>query len=294
MKKTLLRSVVCMIVLCTIWSGAVFGADKQRVFDGAGLLTPSEISTLEEHAAQVSEAVGYDFVVVTTADTGGKTTTAYADDFYDQGGFGTGSEKSGALLLIDMQNRILYISTCGEVIDIMTDARIDAACDSIYNHLAVQEYAQGALTFLSEMQQYCELGVPQDQQRYDTETGEITPNPENPQQNAGTGETIYNEQQSAPTGSLIILSLIVGLAAGGISVAVVVSRYRGSIGKSTYPFRSKSTLNLQVNRETLVNRFVTTRHIPPPDNKNNGGGGGFSSTHTSSGGQTHGGGGRSF
>ena len=57
-----------------------------------------------------------------------------------EGGFGTGSDQSGILFLIDMDNRELYISTNGQMIRYMTDSRINDVLDDVYNYAADADY----------------------------------------------------------------------------------------------------------------------------------------------------------
>ncbi|MBP5793935.1 MAG: TPM domain-containing protein, partial [Spirochaetaceae bacterium] len=64
-------------------------------------------------------------VIVTTSDAQGKSAEAYADDFYDENDFGTGSGKDGVLFLIDMDNRKIHVSTSGSMIDYLEDWRIE-------------------------------------------------------------------------------------------------------------------------------------------------------------------------
>jgi len=62
-----------------------------------------------------------DVVIVITDNTQGKSSRDFADDFYDYNGYGIGTRKSGLLMLVNMQNREIWISTCGDAIDIFTD-----------------------------------------------------------------------------------------------------------------------------------------------------------------------------
>ena len=98
--------------------------DNQRVYDFAELLSDSERENIEEKISDASEQSGLDIVVLTVNQMFGKTDREMADDFYDNGQFGfelEGKEDSGILLLIDMENRQLYISTAGTGIDYVTD-----------------------------------------------------------------------------------------------------------------------------------------------------------------------------
>ena len=77
-------------------------ASYDHVVDQAGLLTSGERSKLDALLDSYIEKTRMDLVVVTTDDAGGKTAEEYADDFYDENGYGIGKDNSGALLLIDI------------------------------------------------------------------------------------------------------------------------------------------------------------------------------------------------
>ena len=72
-------------------------AAETRVFDQANLFSAAEKQELERQIATEREKMKLDLVVVTTNQAGGKSAEAYADDFYDQGGYGYGAKKSGVL-----------------------------------------------------------------------------------------------------------------------------------------------------------------------------------------------------
>ena len=53
-------------------------------------------------------------------------------DFYDNGGYGMGEDFSGMLILLDMNNRVMWLSTGGVMIDYITDAREESILDRAY------------------------------------------------------------------------------------------------------------------------------------------------------------------
>lgn len=77
-----------------------------RLADNAGLLTDSEQSQLLNKLDEISDRQQVDVVVVTTDSLKGKTPEAYADDFYDDNGYGYGADCDGVLLLVSIQKRI--------------------------------------------------------------------------------------------------------------------------------------------------------------------------------------------
>ena len=50
-----------------------------------------------------------DAVIVTSNNLNGKSQQDYADDYFDYNGYGVGEDKSGLLLLIDMDDRKVWI-----------------------------------------------------------------------------------------------------------------------------------------------------------------------------------------
>ncbi len=72
-------------------------AARGDVYDQAGLFNGIEADQLLGKAEELSEKWERDFVVVTASDTEGKSTREYADDFYDEKGYGTTGKNSGVL-----------------------------------------------------------------------------------------------------------------------------------------------------------------------------------------------------
>ena len=124
MKKKLTISLCTALLLCVLFSlPSVFAAGDQRVYDQAGLFTQAEVQELEESVAEHRKSTQMDIVIVTTDDAQGKTSQAYADDFYDYNGFGEGSDNTGVLLLIDMDN--------DDYIDLTDDEKLDVVAARI-------------------------------------------------------------------------------------------------------------------------------------------------------------------
>ena len=107
--------VLCMMLLLA--SGTVFAGQQGNVYDDGELLSETELSTLSESIDTFAEKSGWNVYALTTEDAGGKTSQAYADDFYDEMVPGT----DGLALLIDMDNREITVSTSGIAIRYLTD-----------------------------------------------------------------------------------------------------------------------------------------------------------------------------
>ncbi|MDD3193452.1 MAG: TPM domain-containing protein [Oscillospiraceae bacterium] len=278
----MIKRIFCLFVCLVVFSGSVLPAlaAQQRVYDEADLLTAQEEEALGESISQLREQAPLDLVVVTTTSTGGKDAQAYADDFFDEGGFGVGEENSGVLLLIDMGASEVAISTTGYGIQLLSDARIDLILDAVIEQLAVGESAQAAEAFIKRVGAYASQDVSQ------SGTG------------GQTGGQTTVQTAAKPWGRLwkalaeaIPVSLIVGALA--VWVTYLACGRSGKAVARPRSYRFYSSLQLARNEDRLIDKHVTTRLLPKNDPPAGGGFGG-SSTHRSSSGRSHGGGSRSF
>ena len=100
---------------------------------------------LSGQAQTLSEKMKMEAVIVTTEENS-DSAQVFADGFYTEGGFGTGSEPFGNLFLIDMDNRELYIRPTE--IRYMTDSRIEDVLDDVYGYASDADYYRAASAFL--------------------------------------------------------------------------------------------------------------------------------------------------
>ncbi|MDO5416081.1 MAG: TPM domain-containing protein, partial [Lachnospiraceae bacterium] len=91
---------------------------SSRVFDYAGLFDSEETALLEEKAGQMREDMKVEAVVLTVEDAGGRSAAETADRFYFENGFSDSFHENGLVMLIDMDNRELYLGTYGSMIRI--------------------------------------------------------------------------------------------------------------------------------------------------------------------------------
>jgi uncharacterized protein len=248
-------AILALMMICLLGL-PVYAAGGARVADLAGLLTEDEEARLAAAAQSLGERYQMDIVIVTASDTGGLSSEAYADDYFDYNGYGIGEARDGILFLINMSIREIWISTSGRAIHALTDARIDGILDDVYNSgLADGEYYQAAQAFLSS-----------------------------------TDNVLAGNRLTWPEG--LAGAAVSGLA-GLWFFAGTRNAYKGRRQNSIFDYHRNSLVNLGVVADDLTNSFVTSRALPrnPPSGSSFGGG---SSTHTSSSGRTHGGGGRRF
>lgn len=282
MMKKLRFSLLPAILLFTLAFSQTVLAVESYVMDDAGLFSYDDAEEILDEINELREETGMDYLVVTTDDTSGRSVQEYADDTYDASGAGTGEEYSGMLYLIDMDNREIYISTSGDMRLYLTDERIDTLLDYAYDEVSDGDYAGSAIAVLEHTGKYIAAGIEKDQHIYDSETG--------------TSEYYYDQKKGFPVIALVF-GLIAGLVAALSTFFGVKARYNLTHETYHYPLSEKSTLDLKVSDDRLVNKFVTHRRIPKNPPPSSGGGGsrsGRSTVHRSSSGRSHGGGGRRF
>lgn len=273
------KKLAALLCLCAGWLLAMqVSAEECLVYDHADLLSVQEEEYLENLAAERGEQWNMNFLVVTIDDAEGKSSMEYADDFYDAQ-FPEETEEDGVLYLIDMDNREIYLSPCGEAIRYLTDDRIECILDKAYEYVAEGDYYGTFVTFLEETEGYLMEGIPSDQYNYDVNTGEIDK---------------YQEPMRITIGEFLF-ALVAALIPAAITVGVIKAKYQLKFEDFHYDAYTDSEVQLSVKSDRLVNQFVTHRRIPKNNGSSGGSGGGSrSSVHRSSSGRSHGGGGRKF
>ncbi|NCA99968.1 MAG: TPM domain-containing protein [Clostridia bacterium] len=261
-----------IIVVTLLVTAAPLLAESRLVVDQAGLFSASEASALAGQAQSLGEAYGLELVIVTTDDAEGKSARVYADDFYDQNGYGVGADKSGILFLLDLDNREAYISTAGSGIRYLTDQRIEEILDAVFaSGLTDGDYVAASQAFLTATQDFLAQGIPTDQ---------------------FTVEEQGPNTLTAPEG-------LAGLAVSGVSglgfALLNKRRYKGFPRPGIFDYHRNSLVSMGIVADNLVNSRVTSRPLPKPQSTGGpGSGSGRSTVHRSGGGSFHGGGGRKF
>lgn len=239
------------------------------VVEEASLLNENELEEVSKQAKLLAQETGWDVVVASSNDARGMKAQALGEDYYQRYAKG----RDGIVCLIDMDNREIYLVTTGEAITYLTDGRIDSILDEAYEDVSDEEYGDCFLTMLEKTSRYYGKGVPDNQKIYNEDTGEV----------------IINRKL---TGMEILVTLILGLIAGGLVIAGINGAYRMKFQESYYDVYKSGHLELKHKEDRFVNQIVTHRHI---NRDNDGGSGGNTSTiHTGSDGQSYGGGGRGF
>jgi uncharacterized protein len=256
----------------------VYAQTTDFVIDEAGLLRSEQIDTLQEMAAELKEHYEIDAVILTVDSLGGTYAQDYADDYYDNAGYGD----DGVLFLLAMEEREWYISTSGSVIYTLTDYGIQKIGEGAVSYFADGLWFEGFAYFLNNLSYYLdalENGAPVD--GFADFSGDYY--------HGDQEEVVYYQEETSPN---FVLSLLCGLGAAGISIFVMRSAMntkRSQRGAGDY--LKKDSWNLYQHRDLFLYSNITKSRRQEESKSSSGGG---SSVHRSSGGRSHGGGGGKF
>lgn len=283
MKRIITLLLLLIFLLCL--SGPAHGSEASLdyVADYAGLLTDQEAAELDNWLREYRTELQLDIVIVTTYGTGGKGVQAYANDFYDRNGYGYGSSKTGILLLIDMESREWYMSTCGEAICIFTDYALDQLGQEILPWLSDGEYYRAFLAWVSALPSYVKA-----YQAASPVDGYVAPD----EYDSPYGEEIYYYDDHGGTSvKPFPIALVMGLVAALVTILVMRSQMNtAKLQKNAANYLKEGSFRLRRRSDMFLYSRVSRRAKP----KNNTSGGGGSSVHRSSGGVSHGGRGGRF
>ncbi len=139
-----------VIVFLLLVISLTLTASAGYVFDYENLLEAYEKEYLESELASISEEFFASVVIVTTPYIESGSSQAYADDFFDNGGFG----HDGILLLVSRNTRDWAISTSGSAIKIFDDDRLDVMEDEIVPYMSEMQFYEAFCSYAFLCRQY--------------------------------------------------------------------------------------------------------------------------------------------
>lgn len=283
MKQWKMRIHTALLMIClllvTAWQVCA-NEDTVRVYDYADLLTEEEEEELSRICLEKEDSLETELYILTTNDTGGKKTVDYTDDFGDEHAFGYDEPYGNYMILcIDMENRMVWLSTSGKAERYFTEERINALFDDIYPSLSAGEYYDTCYAYLESGEEYLSR---------EPVVNDITTDPEQYQDTI----YVYDEEEGILDFWYIRLGISVIIAAVAVGVMSLGASTKMTARGNTY---SKGDTRIHDRTDAFIRRTTTQRKIETSSSSgshsSSGGGGGH---HTSSGGHSHGGGGRSF
>lgn len=235
-----------------------------RLTDAAGLLSESEQAALISTLDEISEKHQVDVVVVTINSLGEMTAGECAEYFYDNFGYGFGSDKSGILLLISMEERDWYITSVGFGITSVNEAGRQYISDNMLGYLSDGYYAKAFEKFALCCDYLISL--------------------------AETGDPFdYDDFPKEPFG--VVKHLIIALIIGLVAAFIVTGSMKGKLKSVRHQtaagnYVKNDSMKVTESRDLFLYRQVSRTEKPSDDDS--------SDTHTSASGTTHSGGGGKF
>lgn len=221
------RSIPLLLTLLLLLAVCISAyAASPKVVDLAQLLTASEAAELEQLASSLSREYQTDVVILTVLTTDGKDAQAYADDYFDDHGYGIGASRSGILLLLVMDTRDWVISTSGDAMRLLSQRDCDEIFSYAADDISAARYGEGFARYLSALAR--SLSEPHD--------------------------------ESLPVGARILIAVCIGLAAGGIVLGVMISTMHTARPKrSAADYLQKDSFRMPQCRDLYL--YSTTRRV---------------------------------
>lgn len=259
MKKRII-AVIFILAFCmtsTITVSASSKRDLPLLVDNADLLTDSEERDLNSKLDRISGEQKCDVVIVTVYSLDGKTSTEYADDFFDYNDYGYGKDCDGILLLVSTEDRDWAISTHGLAIKAFTDAGLNYMSNEFLPYLSSGDYRKAFLTFA----ELCDDLLTQ----------------------ARNGSPYGSNNILASNTNRILISLGIGVVFAFIITGIMKSKLKSvRFQPAASSYVRRDSVNMRISRDLFLYSRIDRRAKP----KNTGSG---SSTHRSSSGRIHGG-----
>ena len=250
MKKIIM--VLLVALLLATMALPAFSADYPLLVDKADLLTNDEEKKKKKKLNEVSDELNTDVVIVSTNDIEGKSIMAYADDTFDNYGYGIGrkGDRSGVILVIydnGSGSTTRWISTSGNCIKAFSDDDIQKIGSQLAPIMDEGRWQEACTKFV-------DLSY----------------------------EQIKKANSISPMG--VVVSLVGGVVIAFIIMSIIKKKYKPVQFKAN---AADYLVNGSLNVTGAYEQFRTTSVTKTAIQSNSGG----SSTHTSSSGRTHGGGG---
>lgn len=267
---------------------SVCAGDVPRLVDNADVIPDDEEAALLAYLDEQSAALNFDFVAVIEDSIGGGDVVSYADDWFDENGFGAGADYDGILLLIVMDTREWAFSTCGFGITVFGDSELYALEDAMVDELSGGNYGQGVYNYAQIAVRYVDFAR---QYGYDYSYDGYYAYDNDWNEYFGW-QTQTTVNRASVLGRRALTCGIIGLITAALIVLLGMRSKMSNIHKkgAAGDYIRRDSLRIHRANEKLLNKTVSRRERDVYRSSGGGsshhGGGGF---HSSSSGRSHGG-----
>ena len=256
MKKSILVLLsllaVSVLLTCAVSAEVPHVEGKPLLYDEAGLLSPADAASIEAILKSISAQYGVDVGVMT-----------FADDFYDQNGYGTGDRSGGILLIQVTAERDWAVTAAGSCNRTFTDyGRDNYLVENFLPCLRRDDYSGAYKEFANScaalLQYEKDNGVPYD----------------------------YNSDKE-PVKPFSLARVIGSVIAGFLGGLVPVSSMKSKLKSVRSQPNARSYAKQDSVQVTRASDFFIGRHVSRTVRETERSGGGGTTTHMSSGGVSH-------
>ena len=154
-----MKRCICLLLslILLLGLGVQTLAAPPRLVDNAGYLSDDQREQLSDRIDSLVDTYHIDIIILTISTLDHYTSSDYADQYFDNNGYGIGPDHSGILLLISEERQDWAVSTCGAGMDALPDKRIDQLMDPVVDHLAQGEYFSAFHVYLDELEVYLKM-----------------------------------------------------------------------------------------------------------------------------------------
>lgn len=254
-----------LLVGCFAVSAAATQAQLNYVTDEAGLFSASELTALENRAAEISEKYHFGVYIITLPDYRDYTTSSSVEtcamELYDDNDLGWDSDRAGTMLLLSMEERDYELDFYSSRADrIFTEAGRDRMEDRFLRYFRQDDFYGGFREYLNTCEEYllaAEEGHP-----------------------VGEGESRYSDQDEKPSPALALIPGGLAALLVGIFTSAPMRSARQQRDANQYV---QGRLNLRRRSDMFLNRTVTRRPRNTDPGNSHGSGGSHSHSYSSGG-----------
>ncbi|WP_238323399.1 TPM domain-containing protein [Planococcus antarcticus] len=150
-----LRTLCLVLVFISVSGVAAFAAADEHIYDGANLLSESEIVDLEAVATKYSQEQNVDFLFLTTADENMPPITDYMGDFFEQWSI-ENNQENVVLLTMNIATRDVYLAGFGTAETTLDNKRVELVLDRIVPEMQNGDYADAFRETVTTSSRYME------------------------------------------------------------------------------------------------------------------------------------------
>lgn len=254
-----------LLVGCFAVSAAATQAQLNYVTDEAGIFSASELTALENRAAEISEKYHFGVYIITLPDYRDYTTSSSVEtcamELYDDNTLGWDSDRAGTMLLLSMEERDYDLDFYSSRADrIFTEAGRDRMEDRFLRYFRQDDFYGGFREYLNTCEEYllaAEEGHP-----------------------VGEGESRYSDQDEKPSPALALIPGGLAALLVGIFTSAPMRSARQQRDANQYV---QGRLNLRRRSDMFLNRTVTRRPRNTDPGNSHGSGGSHSHSYSSGG-----------